>query len=53
MSSKKKASALPASSAGLLRFYETDEPGLKLRPEIVVIATIVFITLTVILPIIK
>ncbi|MDG7039690.1 MAG: preprotein translocase subunit Sec61beta [Nitrososphaerota archaeon] len=53
MSSKKKASALPASSAGLLRFYETDEPGLKLRPEIVVIANIAFIILAVVLPIIK
>jgi preprotein translocase subunit Sec61beta len=35
MSSKKKNAPLPASSAGLLRFFEDDTKGVKVRPEIV------------------
>ena len=36
MSSKKKKNApLPASSAGLLRFFEDETRGVKIRPEIV------------------
>jgi len=37
MSSKKKTSApLPASSAGLLRFFEDETKGYKVDPRIVV-----------------
>lgn len=37
MSQKKKKNApLPASSAGLLRFFEDDTPGIRVRPEITV-----------------
>lgn len=35
MSSKKKNAPLPASSAGLLRFFEDETKGFKVRPEIV------------------
>ncbi|HJU34558.1 MAG TPA: preprotein translocase subunit Sec61beta [Nitrososphaera sp.] len=35
MSSKKKNAPLPASSAGLLRFFEDETKGVKVRPEIV------------------
>jgi preprotein translocase subunit Sec61beta len=36
MSSKKKKNApLPASSAGLLRFFEDETRGFKIRPEFV------------------
>jgi len=35
MSSKKKNAPLPASSAGLLRFFEDETRGVKIRPEIV------------------
>ena len=35
MSSKKKNAPLPASSAGLLRFFEDETKGIKIRPEIV------------------
>jgi preprotein translocase subunit Sec61beta len=35
MSSKKKNAPLPASSAGLLRFFEDETKGVKIRPEIV------------------
>ncbi|HJS64836.1 MAG TPA: preprotein translocase subunit Sec61beta [Nitrososphaeraceae archaeon] len=35
MSSKKKNAPLPASSAGLLRFFEDETKGVKVKPEIV------------------
>ncbi len=40
---------MPAASAGLLRFFEEETPGIKLRPEVVMvmvaglIATSIFI----------
>lgn len=36
MSSKKKGAPLPASSAGLLRFFEDETKGFKIDPKIVV-----------------
>jgi preprotein translocase subunit Sec61beta len=33
--SKKRNAPLPASSAGLLRFFEDETRGFKVRPEIV------------------
>jgi preprotein translocase subunit Sec61beta len=33
--SKKKNAPLPASSAGLLRFFEDETKGVKIKPEIV------------------
>ncbi|HEX2107428.1 MAG TPA: preprotein translocase subunit Sec61beta [Nitrososphaera sp.] len=35
MSSKKKNAPLPASSAGLLRFFEDETRGFRISPEIV------------------
>jgi preprotein translocase subunit Sec61beta len=35
MSSKKKNAPLPASSAGLLRFFEDETKGVKIKPEVV------------------
>lgn len=35
--SSKKSAPLPASSAGLLRFFEDETKGYKLRPELVVV----------------
>jgi len=37
---KKKQSNMPASSAGLLRFFEDETHGVKVRPEIVIILAI-------------
>jgi preprotein translocase subunit Sec61beta len=34
---RKKESPMPATTAGLLRFFDEEGEGLKLRPEIVVI----------------
>jgi preprotein translocase subunit Sec61beta len=31
---------MPAASAGLLRFFEEDTPGIKLSPQLVVISGI-------------
>ncbi len=36
MSSKKKGAPLPASSAGLLRFFEDETKGYKVDPRIVI-----------------
>ncbi len=36
MSSKKKSAPLPASSGGLMRFFEDETKGFKLDPRIVV-----------------
>jgi preprotein translocase subunit Sec61beta len=33
---RKKGAPMPASSAGLLRFFEDETKGIKIRPEIVV-----------------
>jgi len=35
---------IPAASAGLLRFYETETPsGIKMRPEVVIVLSVVLI----------
>ena len=36
MSSKRKAAPLPASSGGLMRFFEDETKGFKLDPKIVI-----------------
>lgn len=36
-------SPMPAAGAGLLRFFEEDTPGLRVRPELVVIFAIAFV----------
>ncbi|NWG09539.1 MAG: preprotein translocase subunit Sec61beta [Nitrososphaerales archaeon] len=41
LSSKKKKSApMPASSAGLLRFFEDETKGVKVRPEVVIVLSV-------------
>ncbi len=36
---------MPAASAGLLRFFEEDTPGVKLSPQLVVISGIVLVAM--------
>ena len=36
MGDKKKNSSLPASSAGLLRFFEDETRGFKIDPKIII-----------------
>ncbi|MGB9959324.1 MAG: preprotein translocase subunit Sec61beta [Candidatus Bathyarchaeales archaeon] len=47
MSKKKKSdsSPMPAASAGLLRFFEEETEGIKVRPELLVAAAISLIVL--------
>ncbi len=51
MSSKKdkNKSPMPASSAGLLRFFEDETQGIKIRPEIVVGLSIVLVIVSILL----
>lgn len=37
---RKREAPMPAASAGLLRFFEEETPGIKIRPEVVVMFTI-------------
>jgi preprotein translocase subunit Sec61beta len=37
---KEKSSPMPAASAGLLRFFEEETEGVKVRPELLVVAAI-------------
>jgi len=41
--SKKKNAPLPASSAGLLRFFEDETEGVKIRPQLVLAASMALI----------
>jgi preprotein translocase subunit Sec61beta len=48
MSKKKKESGpMPAASAGLLRFFEEETEGVKIRPEILVIFAVTLIVISV------
>ncbi|MEM3000308.1 MAG: preprotein translocase subunit Sec61beta [Candidatus Bathyarchaeia archaeon] len=48
MSKKKKdAAPMPAASAGLLRFFEEETEGIKIRPELLVIFSIALIVVSV------
>jgi len=40
---RKEEAPMPSVSAGLLRFYEEESFGIKVRPEIVVAASIALI----------
>jgi preprotein translocase subunit Sec61beta len=49
MSKKKKkdTAPMPAASAGLLRFFEEETEGVKIRPEILVIFAVTLIVISV------
>ena len=40
---RKTEAPMPAASAGLLRFFEEDTPGIKLSPYLVVISGMVLV----------
>jgi preprotein translocase subunit Sec61beta len=44
---KKKESPMPAASAGLLRFFEEETEGIKVRPELLVVFAVVLIVVCV------
>jgi preprotein translocase subunit Sec61beta len=48
VSKKKKDSApMPAASAGLLRFFEEETEGIKVRPELLVVLAVSLIIVSV------
>ena len=48
MSKKKKDKApMPAASAGLLRFFEEETEGVKIRPEVLVIFAVALVVISV------
>lgn len=46
--SKKKEGPMPITGAGLVRFFEEDTQGVKIRPEIIVMMTVSLITIVLI-----
>lgn len=52
LSSKKKNAPLPASSAGLLRFFEDETKGIKVKPEIVLGVTGALIAISILIRVI-
>ncbi len=40
---------LPAASAGLLRFFEEETPGIKVRPEVVMIMVTALISVSIVI----
>jgi preprotein translocase subunit Sec61beta len=50
MSKKKKESKspMPAASAGLLRFFEEETEGVKIRPEVLMVLAITLVVVSVI-----
>jgi preprotein translocase subunit Sec61beta len=40
---KEKSSPMPAASAGLLRFFEEETEGVKVRPELLIAASVALI----------
>jgi preprotein translocase subunit Sec61beta len=45
---RKREAPMPAASAGLLRFFEEETAGIKLRPEIIIILAIILIAVSLI-----
>ena len=44
---RKRESPMPAASAGLLRFFEEETKGIKVRPEVLLIMAITLVALSV------
>lgn len=46
---RRREAPMPAASAGLLRFFEEETQGIRIRPEIIIGLTIAFIILSIVL----
>jgi preprotein translocase subunit Sec61beta len=44
---KKDSGPMPAASAGLLRFFEEETEGIKVRPELLVVMAVALIVVSV------
>lgn len=40
---RQQSAPMPAAGAGLLRFFEEDTPGMRVKPEIVVVLAVALI----------
>ncbi len=49
MSKRKREAPMPASSAGLLRFFEDETQGVKIRPEVIMSAAIVLVVISILI----
>jgi len=47
---RKEEAPMPSIAAGLLRFYEEESFGIKVRPEIIVIAAVLLVLVIVLVP---
>jgi preprotein translocase subunit Sec61beta len=45
---RQKSAPMPAASAGLLRFFQEETPGIKVRPELVIILGAALIIISII-----
>lgn len=45
---RQQSAPMPAASAGLLRFFEEETPGIKVRPELVIILGVALIIISII-----
>ena len=46
---RKREAPMPASSAGLLRFFEDETQGVKVRPEFVVVISVALILISILI----
>ena len=44
---KKETGPMPAASAGLLRFFEEETEGVKIRPELLVVLSVTLVVISV------
>ena len=44
---KKESGPMPAASAGLLRFFEEETEGIKIRPELLVVFAVALVVVSV------
>lgn len=49
---REKRGPMPAQGAGLLRFFEEETRGIKVRPELVVVLAVALIIACILLPIV-
>lgn len=48
---RRSEAPMPSSTAGLLRFYQEETFGIKVRPEVIIIAAILLIVVVALAPI--
>ena len=48
---RERKSPMPAQSAGLLRFFEEETQGIKVKPEVLLILAVALIIVCVLLPV--